>query len=47
MSEPSSLDEFDHRVLGKNLGLFAHDAAIGQGLPLWLPTGRNSAREAD
>jgi threonyl-tRNA synthetase len=39
MSEPSSLDEFDHRVLGKKLGLFAHDAAIGQGLPLWLPKG--------
>lgn len=35
----AALDAFDHRKLGQKLGLFAHDAAIGKGLPLWLPNG--------
>ena len=29
----------DHRVLGKQLKLFAIDEAVGQGLILWLPNG--------
>jgi threonyl-tRNA synthetase len=29
----------DHRKLGKELGLFAFSAKVGQGLPLWLPAG--------
>ncbi len=29
----------DHRVLGKQLGLFTIDPKIGPGLPLWLPKG--------
>ena len=29
----------DHRVLGKELGLFMFSANVGQGLPLWLPNG--------
>ncbi len=29
----------DHRVLGKKLGLFQIDPAVGQGLCLWLPKG--------
>lgn len=29
----------DHRVLGKQLELFAFDDEIGPGLPLWLPNG--------
>jgi len=29
----------DHRVLGKQLGLFLISNAVGQGLPLWLPKG--------
>jgi threonyl-tRNA synthetase len=34
-----ALEALDHRRLGQRLGLFAHDAAIGKGLPLWLPNG--------
>ncbi len=33
------LDALDHRKLGQRLGLFALDAKIGKGLPLWLPNG--------
>lgn len=29
----------DHRDLGKQLGIFAFDEDVGQGLPLWLPNG--------
>ncbi len=29
----------DHRKIGKELGLFAFSARVGQGLPLWLPKG--------
>ncbi|MFT5327167.1 MAG: threonyl-tRNA synthetase, partial [Planctomycetaceae bacterium] len=29
----------DHRVLGKQLGLFSISQEVGQGLPLWLPKG--------
>ena len=29
----------DHRVLGKQLGLFAFSDEVGPGLPLWLPKG--------
>jgi threonyl-tRNA synthetase len=29
----------DHRVLGKQHGLFTVDPDVGQGLPLWLPKG--------
>jgi threonyl-tRNA synthetase len=29
----------DHRVLGKQMELFAFSDAVGQGLPLWLPKG--------
>ena len=29
----------DHKVLGKQLGLFMNSSVIGPGLPLWLPKG--------
>lgn len=29
----------DHRILGKELGLFMFSARVGTGLPLWLPKG--------
>jgi threonyl-tRNA synthetase len=29
----------DHRILGKDLGLFMFSARVGTGLPLWLPKG--------
>jgi threonyl-tRNA synthetase len=29
----------DHRVLGRELGLFMFSPRVGQGLPLWLPKG--------
>ncbi len=29
----------DHRILGKQMELFAFSDAVGQGLPLWLPKG--------
>lgn len=35
----------DHRILGKELGLFMFSSAVGQGLPLWLPNGA-ALREA-
>ena len=38
-SSDQSLAALDHRTLGQRLGLFALDAAIGKGLPLWLPKG--------
>ena len=31
--------KFDHKKLGKELGLFSFDDRIGKGLPLWLPAG--------
>ncbi len=34
-----SLPSFDHRRLGRELELFTFDAAVGKGLPLWLPNG--------
>lgn len=39
MSGKRSLEALDHRKLGQRLGLFTLDAAIGKGLPLWLPNG--------
>jgi threonyl-tRNA synthetase len=29
----------DHRILGKELGIFMFSSSVGQGLPLWLPNG--------
>ncbi len=29
----------DHKVLGRQLGIFANSSAVGPGLPLWLPKG--------
>ncbi|MBN1441121.1 MAG: threonine--tRNA ligase, partial [Planctomycetes bacterium] len=37
----------DHRVLGRKLGLFAVDDAVGQGLVLWLPKGAIVRRELE
>jgi len=34
----------DHRVLGKQLGLFANCSVVGPGLPLWLPKGATVRR---
>ncbi len=34
----------DHKVLGKQLGLFAHSGVVGPGLPLWLPKGATVRR---
>lgn len=34
----------DHKVLGKQLGLFAHSSLVGPGLPLWLPKGATIRR---
>jgi threonyl-tRNA synthetase len=31
--------ERDHRVLGRELGIFMYSSAVGAGLPLWLPRG--------
>lgn len=35
-SEPQSLD---HRDINRDLDVFATDALVGSGLPLWLPAG--------
>lgn len=37
----------DHRELGRELGLFAGNPAIGSGLPLWLPAGAAVRRELE
>jgi threonyl-tRNA synthetase len=37
----------DHKRLGRELGLFATDPAIGPGLPLWLPRGATIRRELE
>jgi threonyl-tRNA synthetase len=34
----------DHKVLGKQLGLFANSPVVGPGLPLWLPKGATIRR---
>lgn len=36
--------ERDHRKLGKELGIFAINQLVGQGLPLWLPKGATIRR---
>ncbi|WP_444683998.1 threonine--tRNA ligase [Alkalicoccus luteus] len=36
--------ERDHRKLGKELGIFAVNQKVGQGLPLWLPNGATIRR---
>ena len=36
----------DHKVLGKQLGLFMNSPVIGSGLPLWLPKGATIRRGA-
>ena len=35
----------DHRLLGKQLGLFLLDEKVGPGMPLWLPKGEVIRRE--
>lgn len=37
----------DHRVIGKQLGLFKIDEQVGQGLVLWLPAGSIVRRELE
>ncbi len=37
--KPDSLQQNDHREIGRRLGLFRIDARTGKGLPLWLPNG--------
>lgn len=32
-------ENYDHKKLGKELGIFHFDEMIGKGLPLWLPNG--------
>ena len=29
----------DHRILGKQLGIYMYDELVGKGLPMWLPNG--------
>ena len=35
---------YDHRKIGRELGLFDSDPLIGAGLPYWLPAGAGSAK---
>ena len=37
----------DHRILGKELGLFIFSDLVGPGLPLWTPRGTVMRREVD
>ena len=37
----------DHRVIGKQMEIFAFDDEVGQGLPLWLPNGTIMVEELE
>jgi len=37
----------DHRILGKQLEIFAFDDEVGPGLPLWLPNGATIVEEIE
>jgi threonyl-tRNA synthetase len=39
LSRVEAARQRDHRVLGRELGLFTISEAVGPGLPLWLPNG--------
>ncbi|HEV3231616.1 MAG TPA: threonine--tRNA ligase [Candidatus Dormibacteraeota bacterium] len=39
--------ERDHKKLGKELGLFFIDEAVGKGLPMWLPRGATVRRQLE
>jgi len=40
-------EKYNHRKLGKQLGIFAIIPEIGQGLPVWLPNGYAMRRELE
>jgi threonyl-tRNA synthetase len=33
------MEDHDHKVLGRRLGIYATDPLVGSGLPMWLPAG--------
>lgn len=37
----------DHRVIGREMGIYATDPVVGSGLPLWLPAGAIVRRELE
>lgn len=39
LKELEEAKERDHRVIGKNLGIFMTHNLVGKGMPLWLPNG--------
>src|SRR5258708_7737017 len=41
------MDKNDHKVLGKELGLFTFSETVGKGLPLWTPKGATIRRELE
>lgn len=42
-----SLDQHDHRVIGRELGLFTFSDTVGKGLPLWTSKGTTFRRELE
>lgn len=42
-----NLDQRDHRVIGRELGLFTFSDTVGKGLPLWTFKGTNFRRELE
>ncbi len=45
--ESESLDPRDHRVMGRELGLFTFSDVVGKGLPLWTAKGATFRRELE
>jgi threonyl-tRNA synthetase len=43
----SDENNYDHKKLGKELGLFTFSDTVGKGLPLWLPKGATIRRELE
>ncbi|SDT44503.1 threonine--tRNA ligase [Microlunatus soli] len=47
LSSEAALPSSDHRVIGREMGIFASNPLIGSGLPLWLPGGAIIRRELE
>lgn len=47
MEKENEMDKNDHRIIGKELDLFAFSDLVGPGLPLWTPKGTILREELD
>jgi threonyl-tRNA synthetase len=47
INDSDRLPRCDHRVIGRDMGVYASDRLVGSGLPLWLPAGAVIRRELE